>query len=62
MIKLNPIKLQLFFSFFCLPCFESSANIDPNNWIEWYKVKTQLPYSSSLTLYPPVHLYVDAIR
>ena len=59
MIKINPIKLQFFFSLFCLPCFESSANIDPNNWIEWYKVKTQLPYSSSLTLYPPVNLYVD---
>ena len=59
MIKLTPIKLQLFFSLFCLPCFEGSADIDPNNWIEWYKVEAQLPYSSSLTLYPPVHLYVD---
>lgn len=33
--------------------------IKTEDWLLWHKVETQLPFSSALTIYPPVTLYAE---
>lgn len=37
----------------------TATEIDVEDWLLWYKSETQLPFSSSLTIYPPVKLYAE---
>jgi thiol-disulfide isomerase/thioredoxin len=36
-----------------------SREVNPADWLVWHKVATELPYSSTLTIYPPVMLYAE---
>ena len=38
----------------------ASEEIKAEDWLLWYKVETQLPFSSTLTIYPPVNLYTES--
>jgi len=38
----------------------ASKEIKAEDWLLWYKVETQLPFSSALTIYPPVNLYTES--
>jgi len=37
----------------------ASKEIKAEDWLLWYEVETQLPFSSALTIYPPVNLYAE---
>lgn len=53
--------MKIIFSviFLMFSCFTVSKEISPTDWLLWHKVETQLPYSSALTIYPPVTLYAE---
>jgi len=36
-----------------------AEEVNPKDWILWDQRKTELPYSSDMTIYPPVQLYSD---
>lgn len=38
----------------------ASKEIKAEDWLLWHKVETQLPFSSALTIYPPVNLYAES--
>lgn len=44
---------------FLFSSFSISKEINPADWLLWHKVETELPYSSTLTIYPPVMLYAE---
>lgn len=37
----------------------AAIQINEQDWLLWYKTETELPFSSSLTIYPPVNLYSE---
>lgn len=37
----------------------ASEEIKADDWLLWHKIETQLPFSSTLTIYPPVNLYAE---
>jgi hypothetical protein len=56
------MKVIISVIFFLLPNLLVATEIEVENWLLWYKSETQLPFSSSLTIYPPVKLYAETVN
>ena len=53
------MKVTIGLILFIFSTYLVSEEINADDWLLWHKIETQLPYSSALTIYPPVMLYSE---